>query len=564
MKKFPFWFRIVNLGVAMIQNMSMGGILFGWASISGTLLIAQTHEGGSGLDRDYVHLMFVVASFFSFMGPLLLGIVLDYYGPRVCSILSISLIGMGCVLFSISDVESAPFFMPAICLIAFGGPGVQSAIIHLSNLFPTKKATATAMLTGCFSLSFVVFVVFDYLWQVGEWTLKELFMGLCIICLLNIVASMLLWPDTPYSFEEQIIEEQEEGTGLEDKNMELVHIGKIRFPSVFVHHSKSKGYNGSNAGQTTTLLGQTTDENTNANSNSKSNSNSNGNNNGNSNGNSNGNNSGKKSGSFIRRSLPGSSDNLSELAIMDLKNATLMEQAYSPEYIYLTVLFVVHTFWMNFYLGVFDVELGDRQAHLSADEKHIYANQFTVIITCGVVGIPVLGYMMDSFGFPASSLITIIFGMLWSLLLTSGVESCLITSFVFYALYRACFFTFVFAYLADTLGFKYFGVLAGVMFVLGGVLGLISYPLATWAAGSCHQFDDGADPECTNGYWGGLDGFAFLTQTFTLMFSYQDWKRRKAVYDKKGKEESNSLFAGQGLHWEKTEGTRGYGAVPQG
>lgn len=156
--------------------MTMGGILFGWASISGTLLTSSPSDGGSGLTRDAVHVLFVVASFFNFLGPLVLGIVLDTYGPRVCSMLSITLIGLGCFLFSVSDVEKFPLFMPAICLIAFGGPGAQNAIIHLSNLFPAWKATATALITGSFQLSFVVFFIFDQLWLFQKWTYSDLFM----------------------------------------------------------------------------------------------------------------------------------------------------------------------------------------------------------------------------------------------------------------------------------------------------------------------------------------------------------------------------------------------------
>jgi len=149
--------------------MTLGGLLFGWASISGTLLISGTEKGGPGLTREYVHIMFVIALFFNFLGPLLLGVVLDTYGPRVCSITSIVCIAAGCILFAMSNIDSNPLFIPAMALIAFGGPGAQNAIIHLSNLFPAWKATATAIITGSFQLSFFVFVIFDHLWQFGHW-----------------------------------------------------------------------------------------------------------------------------------------------------------------------------------------------------------------------------------------------------------------------------------------------------------------------------------------------------------------------------------------------------------
>jgi predicted MFS family arabinose efflux permease len=95
----------------------------------------------------FVHHLFVIATSINFTAPLLLGILLDAYGPRVCSALSVGLVTAGFLLFSMSS-EQFPAFLPAITLIAFGGPGVQSSIIHLSNLYPNQKATVTSIITG--------------------------------------------------------------------------------------------------------------------------------------------------------------------------------------------------------------------------------------------------------------------------------------------------------------------------------------------------------------------------------------------------------------------------------
>jgi MFS family permease len=149
-------------------------------------------------------MMFTIASFFNFLGPLLLGFILDNYGPRICSLVSIGFIAAGCLLFGLSDEHTLPMFIPAMCLIAFGGPGAQSAIIHLSNLFPTWKATATAIITGSFQLSFIVFLVFDQLWVYAQLSYRSLFLGYCGICAINAIVSIFLWPDEPYSYEEVV------------------------------------------------------------------------------------------------------------------------------------------------------------------------------------------------------------------------------------------------------------------------------------------------------------------------------------------------------------------------
>jgi len=154
-------------------------------------------------------MIFVVASFCNFLGPLILGIVLDSYGPRVCSVVSILLITVGSAMFALSDTDSLPLFVPGMCLIAFGGPGTQNAIIHLSNLFPEWKATATSFIVGSFQLSFVVFLVFDQLWAHLQYSYTTLFMGYCVLCVANIAVSLFMWPDEPYNLEDSMAEQEQ-------------------------------------------------------------------------------------------------------------------------------------------------------------------------------------------------------------------------------------------------------------------------------------------------------------------------------------------------------------------
>ena len=194
--------------------------------------MSSASEGGPGLSTNYVHvsysgysallriiipdhthstqhlqMIFVVASFCNFLGPLILGIVLDSYGPRVCSVVSILLITVGSAMFALSDTDSLPLFVPGMCLIAFGGPGTQNAIIHLSNLFPEWKATATSFIVGSFQLSFVVFLVFDQLWAHLQYSYTTLFMGYCVLCVANIAVSLFMWPDEPYNLEDSMAEQ---------------------------------------------------------------------------------------------------------------------------------------------------------------------------------------------------------------------------------------------------------------------------------------------------------------------------------------------------------------------
>lgn len=210
-----------------------------------------------------------------------------------------------------------------------------------------------------------------------------------------------------------------------------------------------------------------------------------------------------------------------------LKEASLVQQLMSGEFIYLTYFFLINAFWVNFYIGTFDVQLRDQDI-LQPGEEANFARLFTLIITLGVVAIPLIGTIMDTFGFPFTSAVTIGAGIVWSLLLVTPTRLTLIASFIFYAVFRTFLYTFYFAYLADTLGFKYFGVLAGVAFVLGGVISFLQYPLAELASGSCASStgQSGAD-DCEGGNWRMVNIVMATTVTSTLIFSYADWQRKR-------------------------------------
>jgi MFS family permease len=207
-------------------------------------------------------------------------------------------------------------------------------------------------------------------------------------------------------------------------------------------------------------------------------------------------------------------------------------QIASPEFIWLTAFFLVNSFWANFYIGTFDMQLGDKHS-LTSEERHAFAQTFTLVITLGVLAIPPVGALMDRKGFPATSLLCIVSGVIWALLLLAdSPERHLLTlSFVFYSIYRTSFFTFFFAYLADVLGFSYFGMLGGVIFLLAGVLGMLQYPLALYAAGDCHVYTSDQST-CDKGRWALVNTVMVTMVAASLYFTYQDYVRRAAALEK--------------------------------
>jgi hypothetical protein len=133
--------RIGYIVLGSVQNMTMGGIIYGWASIS-NLLLSKRSEGGVGLTPSHAHALFVVASFFGFLGPLALGIVLDKFGPRICSVISISCIILGSICFISTSKTNSLLFAFAICLIG-----------------------NTMLFTQFFSILSFLFVMFRFRWS---------------------------------------------------------------------------------------------------------------------------------------------------------------------------------------------------------------------------------------------------------------------------------------------------------------------------------------------------------------------------------------------------------------
>ena len=495
-------FRWTSIVVGCAQNVCFGGVLYGWPSISGTLLMARPTEGGPGLSLDYVLLTFVASLFFSTLGPLFLGVVLDMYGPRVCSALSFFIIAVGAIAFALSNLPNLPLFAPAMCLLAFGGHGVQSSIVHLRNLFPGNKAAATAAVTMSFQLSFIVFYAFDQLWFNFGVDYQSLFLGYGLLALFNVVLSLTLWPDEPYEYSAADASRAATAAAVAraSATMNLEMSNLVRLPSRMVRMEKmavvsacyiasapaqgsddlearggrrspsqivaaaAVAVTGSGGGRVTpeptekwaglALQGKAAQV---------------------------------KAGTSRRPSVMAASlhgvsrhgnTSLSpaEVAAMvtpkpPVRDLDMYGQLTSNTFVHLCAFFVVTSFWANFFIGTLDLQLGDSKLLLSAYEQRRFGRYFSIVMTASALAIPVVGHVMDRWGFPTTWTATVGLGMLWSLLLLYDSEWTLLPSFVCYALFRTFLYTFLYAYVADSLGNRYFGVVAGVMFAASGVAG---------------------------------------------------------------------------------------------
>ena len=447
--------------------------------------------------------------------------------------ISISCIAAGSILFACSSMEGAPLFLPAMCLIAFGGPGAQNAIIHLSNLFPTKKATVTAIITGSFQISFFIFFCFDYLWANNKYDYQTLFMGYSFVLIFNIFLSFLLWPDKPYNFDDELLSvasmKMQGAKAPPSPIDERRKLGKIRLPSVMMNLADDAAFDEIEdaTGSSSNLISDAT----------------------------------KKASDNSMISTTSETKKLSSPSRKRrLKERNMKDQLMSFEYVWITLYFVINSYWTNFYVGTIDLQLGDSTLYTSTEQRNL-GRLFTIVISCGIFAIPIIGLLMDKLGFPITSLVTTFLGITWSLLMLTEVKEVTIAVFIFYGLFRTFLFTFLFAYIADVFGFKYFGILAGIMFIIGGFVGLTQYPLMLHLVGDCHFYESKFPKSCYRGSWHYINILMLVSQLFLLCFTYNDWKRRRAAQGLLFRVRSYQKVSSVELNSINTDSKKLYGAT---
>lgn len=517
--------RAAYILVACLQNMLCGGIFFGWSSISSTLLVASTEEGGPGLQIDYIQYIYVLAIFANSMGPLFLGIILDSYGPRACSIVSTSIIALGSLLFAVSNMQDFNYFSIAMCMISFGGSGVQSAIIHLSNLFPIWKASMTATITGCFQLSFLVFLIFESLWRDFGFSCSQLFIGYSGACVVSAIIAFFIWPDTPLDYDQQMsILHPSDGDGTQDRGLDLT---QYRLPSGMLKSSEIMMSYGSqvnsasspNRREVSNFFYDGKDDTSNSVNN--------------------GNHNEHIIGADDIRAVNVIANEMVHLThidewckesacvdhgeVLDPIVLSLEQHLTSKVFIRLNIMFCIFSFWANFYVGTATTQLGDMMIVPSAQMSE-YGEKLTLLMTAGVVFIPVVGWLMDACGYPITMLCTIVFAIVWAFFLCLENSTYIYPSFVVYALFRTFLFTFLFSYMADRLGFKFFGILVGILFAIAGFVGLLQYPVSAYAFGDCIT---NPGPDCSKGQWNTLNHIMLYSFIPLLFFPYQDYIERK-------------------------------------
>ena len=197
------WFKVF---LACILNFFTGGVVYGWSSLQqvykeenvSDALCAANYTARPCPEQDfYLGLVFSIASTGNMCAGLPMGLLVDLAGPRIAFFVSELFVVSGAVLLGMGNVF--PFiYIPGFLLLGIGGTGVQVSLMHTSSLFPKNKANVTNAIHACFQLSFLIFALFQVIYDSNPHiTSNDMFLAYSGIALLCLIAG-LFWPGRAY------------------------------------------------------------------------------------------------------------------------------------------------------------------------------------------------------------------------------------------------------------------------------------------------------------------------------------------------------------------------------
>lgn len=165
-----FGHRLSLVLVAIAAAFALSGSIFGFQALRPALIDAGVYRSLCELDEPVpcnaqllrLNLVFTIATTMANAASIVIGFVLDHYGPRFTAICGCLLYTLGSFLFGISS-EKFPLYMLSYSLIGVGGPFVFISSIHLSLAFPLYGGLVMAALTGAFDSSAILYNFFQYI-----------------------------------------------------------------------------------------------------------------------------------------------------------------------------------------------------------------------------------------------------------------------------------------------------------------------------------------------------------------------------------------------------------------
>lgn len=213
--------RLLQCGCAILWCLFAGGPIFGFAALKPILInekiyeevcasphileqMASTKNGvvAKCVEQDLkLNFMFTVAAMLTNVSALVIGWILDLYGPRICGLIGSGLLYLACFTFILARrITMVDPYLIGYGLLALGGPFVYISSFQLSNSFPSKSGSILALISGAFDASSAVFLVYRviYTQSKGGFTLDGFFTLYLLVPTFIMIVQLTIMPNESY------------------------------------------------------------------------------------------------------------------------------------------------------------------------------------------------------------------------------------------------------------------------------------------------------------------------------------------------------------------------------
>ncbi|CAI8497481.1 unnamed protein product [Hanseniaspora opuntiae] len=173
--------KLTQVICAIVWCLLGSGVIFGFASIKPILIkegiyssLCSPEDGlpfGKACDNQDLKLnkLFSYGAAMTNLTSLIVGSLLDSYGPKFCGYIGCCLITLGSIILSYNQPLYQYFdsYIVGYVTLAVGGPFVFISCFQLANTFPKYSGTILALISGAFDTSSAVFLFYRLAYEHG-------------------------------------------------------------------------------------------------------------------------------------------------------------------------------------------------------------------------------------------------------------------------------------------------------------------------------------------------------------------------------------------------------------
>lgn len=176
-----------------------------------------------------LNFLFTLAAVVTNVASLLVGAILDKYGPRITGIIGSGLLWLASLILSnaywLKDHFDA--YLIGYSTLALGGPFVFISCFHLANAFPQNSGLVLALLTGAFDSSSALFLIYRLVFfsSLGDklnLSLQKFFTIYMVVPVFILVCQLIIMPKKTYQTPVAQLQQQQQELEVEDPESALI------------------------------------------------------------------------------------------------------------------------------------------------------------------------------------------------------------------------------------------------------------------------------------------------------------------------------------------------------